>query len=416
MVEDMPAHLTSAGVARVHEAMAARVGKRELPGLVTLLASGDTVHVDPIGAVALDTDEPMRRDTLFRIASLTKPILAAVTMMFVEDGRIRLDEPVDRLLPEFADRRVLRRIDGPIDDTVPADRPISVADLLTLRLGFGQITEPEFDPPFPIVREAAALELTLGPPDPRTPHSPDEWMRRFGSLPLMDQPGERWRYNVGSLVLGVLVARAGQGTLGDVLRDHLFTPLGMVDTGFETTADKTRRMPEQYMSDPATGQLAMQPLAAAETWTSPPPFPSGSGGLLSTIDDFYAFARMLRNRGRHEERQILSEASVEAMTTNHLTADQISSGGLLLGNQGWGYGMGVVTAPTENGLTPGQYGWSGGYGTTWFNDPTRDLIAIALTQTSDFLWNGGLDEFDRLAVEAVAGDDARVDGRPTTRH
>jgi CubicO group peptidase (beta-lactamase class C family) len=401
----MSAHLTSSGVARLHDAMAARVARREMPGLVTLIACGDAVEMDPIGTVALDSDAPMRRDTLFRIASLTKPILGAATMALAEDGRLRLDEPVDRLLPELADRRVLRRIDGPTDDTVPADRPVTVEDLLTLRLGFGQITEPEFDPPYPIVHAAAALDLTLGGPDPRTPYAPDEWMRRFGSLPLMDQPGERWRYNVGTLVLGVLVARAARATLEEVLRERLFGPLGMVDTGFETTPESTRRMPVQYMSDPATRQLEVQPLTVAETWTSPPAFPSGSGGLLSTIDDFYVFAHMLRDGGRHEGRQVLSAASVETMTTNHLTADQIGSAGLLLGNQGWGYGLGVVTRPTDNGLTPGQYGWSGGYGTTWFNDPSRDLIAIALTQTSDFLWNGGLDEFDRLAVEAVESAD-----------
>jgi CubicO group peptidase (beta-lactamase class C family) len=401
----MPAHLTSSGVARLHDAMAARVARRELPGLVTMVACGDAVEVDAIGTVAFDTGSPMRRDTLFRIASLTKPIVAVATMMMVEDGRIRLDDPVDRLLPELADRRVLRRLDGPTDDTVPADRPISIDDLLTLRLGFGQITEPEFDPPYPIVQAAAALDLTLGPPDPQTPHGPDEWMQLFGSLPLMDQPGERWRYNVGTLVLGVLVARAGGATLGDVLHERLFGPLGMVDTGFETTPQGATRMPTQYMSDQATGALAVQTLTAADTWTTPPAFPSGSGGLLSTCDDVYAFARMLRDSGHHRGRQLLSAASVEALTTNHLSADQIGSAGLLLGNQGWGYGMGVVTEPTDNGLTPGQYGWSGGYGTTWLNDPSRDLIAIALTQTSDFLWNGGLDEFDRLAVGAVESED-----------
>ena len=405
----MSARLTSGGVARLHDAMAARVARREMPGLVTMVACGDAVHVDPIGTVAFDSDAPMRRDTLFRIASLTKPVLGAATMALAEDGRLRIDEPVDRLLPELSGRRVLRRIDGPTDDTVPAGRPISVEDLLTLRLGFGQITEPEFDPPYPIVHAATALDLTLGGPDPRTPHAPDEWMRLFGSLPLMEQPGQRWRYNVGTLVLGVLVARAAGGTLGEVLRERLFAPLGMVDTGFETTTESVQRLPVQYMSNRATGRLEVQALTAAETWTSPPAFPSGSGGLLSTIDDFYAFARMLRDGGRHEGRQILSAASVKTMTTNHLTADQVRSAGLLLGNQGWGYGLGVVTTPTDNGLTPGQYGWSGGYGTTWFNDPSRDLIAIAMTQTSDFLWNGGLDEFDRLAVGAVEATDRRGD-------
>src|SRR5258705_10270988 len=168
----MSLHLMDSGVARLHDALTARVARRELPGLVTMLACGDAVHVDPIGTVAFETDAPMQRDTLFRIASLTKPVLAAATMALAEDGRLRVDEPVDRWLPELAEPRVLRRIDGPTDDTVPADRPISVEDLLTLRLGFGQITEPEFDPPYPIVHAAASLDLTLGAPDPRTPHTP----------------------------------------------------------------------------------------------------------------------------------------------------------------------------------------------------------------------------------------------------
>lgn len=394
--------LTPGGVARLHEAMSARVERGELPGLVTVLACGDEVAVDPIGRFGFDSDEPMRRDTVFRIASLTKPVAAAATMMLVETGVIALEEPVDRLLPELADRRVLRRIDGPLDDTMPAQRPITVADLLTLRLGFGQITEPQFDPPYPIVNAHRDLDLVLGPPDPRTPHSPDEWMARFGSLPLMDQPGARWRYNVGSLVLGVLIARAGGASLGDVLRDRIFIPLGMTETAFAASAAQVPRMPSYYMSDPpGSGKPVRQPLSTPQEWLVEPPFPSGAGGLLSTVDNFLSFARMLRNGGVHDGTRLLSAESIAAMTTNQLTPDQRDSAGLLLGGQGWGYGMGVVVRPTEDGLTPGQYGWSGGYGTTWFNDPTRDLIAIALTQTSDFLWNGGLAEFDRLAVDAV---------------
>jgi CubicO group peptidase (beta-lactamase class C family) len=406
----MTARLTPASRSRLHDAMAARVAGGEYPGLVTLLACGDEEHVDTIGATAFDSPAPMRRDTVFRIGSLTKPMLAALTMLLVEDGRLRLDEPVDRLLPELADRRVLRRLDGPIDETEPAARPITVEDLLTLRAGFGQITEPEFDPPYPVVRAAAALDLVLGPPDPRTPYSPDEWMRRFATLPLMDHPGRRWRYNVGSLVLGVLVARAGGGNLGDVSRDRLFGPLGMNDTAFETRPDGAGRIPVQYMTDPATGKLASQDVTGPEVWTSPPVFPSGAGGLLSTIDDMQTFARMLRRHGVHEGRSIVSTGSVAAMTSNHLTPKQVAEGGLLLGGQGWGYGLGVVIAPSDNGLAPGQYGWSGGYGTTWFNDPARDLTAIAFTQTSDFLWNGGLTDFDRLAVMAVDTDNVAPAG------
>jgi CubicO group peptidase (beta-lactamase class C family) len=395
------ARLASKSVDELIDAMTARVQRRELPGLVFLLASGDDIHVESIGTTWLDGDEPMRRDTLFRVASLTKPILGAATMMQVEEGLIGLDEPIDRLLPELADRRVLRELDGPLDDTVPADRPITIEDLLTSRLGFGVITEPEFDPPYPIVVAANDLNLALGGPDPRTPHPPDEWIARFGSLPLMEQPGTRWRYNVGTLVLGVLVARADGAPLGDVLRTRLFAPLGMVDTGFATTTENARRMPGYYMTNGGVGEPVLQPHSTPDEWTTEPAFPSGSGGLLSTIDDFHAFARLLRNGGTHQDKRLLTEESVAALTTNRLTPEQIESGGILLGQQGWGLAMGVVTRATDDGLSPGQYGWSGGYGTTWFNDPNRDLIAIALTQTSDFLWNGGLSEFDRLACEAI---------------
>jgi CubicO group peptidase (beta-lactamase class C family) len=343
----------------------------------------------------------MRRDTLFRIASFTKPVLATVTMMLVEDGLLDLAAPVDRWLPELADRRVLSRIDGPLDETVPADRPITLDDLLTFRLGFGLITEPTFNPPYPIVTRPEELQLALGPPDPRSPHDPDEWLRRFATLPLMHQPGERWMYNAGTLVLGVLVARAGGAPLGEVMRTRLFEPLGMVDTGFATTAGNVARIPNYYMTDFGTGELTLQALSTPDEWTVEPAFPSGSGGLLSTVDDYFAFARLLRDGGAHEGRQLLSRDAVATMTRNHLTPGQIATAGMLLEPKGWGYGMAVAAGPDEVSQVPGRYGWDGGYGTVWFNDPHRDLIAIALTQVSDFLWSGGRAEFTKLAIQAA---------------
>src|SRR5206468_11901060 len=145
--------------------------------------------------------EPIRRDTIFRITSMTKPILALATMMLVEDGALALDEPVDRILPELADRRVLKRVDGPLDETVPARRPITVEDLLTFRMGHGLIMEPTFDPPFPIVIAARDLKLVMGPPEPRTPLNPDEWLKRVGTSQLLHQPRQSWQYNPGSRVL-----------------------------------------------------------------------------------------------------------------------------------------------------------------------------------------------------------------------
>jgi CubicO group peptidase (beta-lactamase class C family) len=377
--------------------MAARVAKGELPGIVTLVAEGDEVQVDSIGAKAFGSDEPMRRDTIFRIASMTKPILAVAAMMLVDDAKLALDEPVDRLLPELADRQVLKRIDGPIYETVPADRPITVEDLLTFRMGYGIIFEPSFDPPYPIIQAANELELVTGAPDPRTPLDPDEWIRRFGTLPLMDQPGRRWRYNAGSLVLSVLLPRASGLPLADLFRTRVFEPLGMKETGFSIPADRAGRLPAYYATDFATGIMELKALSAPGEWTMPPVFPSGAAGLLSTVDDYVAFSRLLLNRGIHEGDRLLSERSVELMTTNRLTREQMAGGGPVLGGRGWGFGVAVVTEPDDVSPVPGRYGWNGGYGCSWFNDPSRNRVGIALTQTTDFLFNGGSAEFERLA-------------------
>jgi CubicO group peptidase (beta-lactamase class C family) len=392
--------LSQAGLDRLHGAMADRVQKGELPGAVTVVARGEEAHFDAIGTMAFGGGGPMRRDTIFRIASLTKPVLATATMMLVEDGTLALDEPVDRLLPELAGRRVLRHVDGPLDDTVPADRPITLDDLLTFRMGHGMITEPTFHPPFPIVEAANELQLVLGPPDPRTPLDPDRWIERFATLPLMYQPGERWQYNTGALVLGVLVARAAGRPLEAFLRARLFDPLGMDGTGFSMPADRADRLPSQYTTDFQTGQTVLETLSGPDVWTRPPAFPSGAGGLLSTAEDYLAFARLLLNGGLHRGERLLSERSVQAMTTNHLTPEQIAGGGMLLGGSGWGLGMAVTFEPDAVSPVAGRYGWSGGYGTTWFNDPNRGLVAFALTQVDAFLWSGGLVEFGELAARA----------------
>jgi len=311
---------------QLHDAVAARVERGEFPGVVTVVARGDEVQVDPIGVTEFGGSVPMRRDTPFRIASMTKPVLAAVTMMLAEEGRLDLEEPVARLLPELAGQQVLARPDGPLDETVPPVRPVTVADLLTFTPGFGTIVDGgQFDPPYPIVRAWRELGLVLGEPDPRTEHDPDEWIRRFGSLPLIHQPGETWMYNAGSLLLGVLLARAADQPLEAVLAKRLFEPLGMTETGFWLPAARAAELPKYYMTDRATGKVAERPVSPPELWSRPPVFPSGAGGLVSTADDFLAFARMLLNRGVHGGSRLLSEQSVTSMTTNHLTPAQIAA-------------------------------------------------------------------------------------------
>ncbi|WP_328476117.1 beta-lactamase family protein [Actinoplanes sp. NBC_00393] len=393
-----PASAGLSGLTELRRAMAARVARGEMTGIVYLVAHRGRVHVETIGAATLDGATPMRRSTPFRLASLTKPVVAAAAMMLVEDGKLALDEPVDRLLPELAGRRVLTRIDGPLDQTVPARRAITVEDLLTFRMGHGIIFEPSFQPPYPIITAAAGLQLAMDQPDPRTPLSPDEWIRRFGTLPLMYQPGDRWQYNTGALVLGVLLARAAGRPLEDFLRTRLFRPLGMRHTGFSLPRSQAARLPDLYAANPQTGELELAPGSPREDWTRPPAFPSAAAGLASTLDDYHAFGRFLLNRGVHRGRRLLSAASVRLLTTNHLTPQQIADTGQFpLAGMGWGYGMAVSVTPDEISA-PGRYGWDGGYGTTWFNDPHRDLTAIALTQSFDFLFNGASVEFQRLAA------------------
>jgi CubicO group peptidase (beta-lactamase class C family) len=403
--------MSRAGLDHLHRVMAAKVDSGELPGLVYLVAHGDEVHAEAVGSLAFGGAAPMRRDTVFRIASLTKPLLAAAAMMLVDEGRLPLDAPVDRWLPELADRRVLRRVDGELSDTVPAGRAVTVADLLTYRMGYGMIVEPSFDPPYPVVTAAAELDLVMGPPDPRTPHDPDEWIRRFGTLPLMNQPGEMWRYNVSALVLSVLVARAAGRPLGDFFAERLFQPLGMAHTGFQLPARWAGELPGWYMTNFATGEREPQTSSPVQVWTRPPVFPSGAAGLVSTVDDYFAFAQLLRGGGEHRGRRLLSGEAVRLMTTNVLTDEQIARGGAVLGGRGWGYGMSVAVRPDEVSDVPGRYGWEGGYGTSWFNHPQLDLVAILMTQVSDVLFNGTLTEFGRAAT-AVAGAPPRGPGTP----
>jgi CubicO group peptidase (beta-lactamase class C family) len=392
--------ITEAGLERLHRAMAGRVERGELPGLVTLVAQGDAAHVDPIGLTAFGSGAPMRRNSVFRIASLTKPLLATVALMLVEKGRLALDEPVDRLLPELADRRVLERIDGPLDQTRPAARPITVEDVLSSRMGYGAIFDPSFEPPYPVINAANELELVTMPPtpDPRIRHTPDEWLARFATLPLMSQPGERWLYNASYLVLGVLVARAAEQSLQTVFQQRLLDPLGMGETGFSLPPPVTRRLPRYYLRNPETGQLELQSTSMPDEWSRAPIFPSGAGGLLSTVDDLLSFGRFLLAKGVYQGRRLLSERSVALLTTNHLTAAQIADAGPMLSGNGWGYGMAVV--PESASLAPGSYGWSGGFGTNWFNLPSRDLVAVLLTQTVDVMFNGTLGEFAALAADA----------------
>jgi CubicO group peptidase (beta-lactamase class C family) len=381
----MGSGLSKARLQRMHDIMAGHVERGLAPGIVTLMARRGEMHVDVIGTRALDSDDPMRRDTIFRITSMTKPIAAVAAMILVEECKLRLDEPVDRFLPELADRRALKRLDGPLDETVPAQRPISLRDLLTFRSGYGMVWgAPD---KFPILKAIADLGIIgFGPPDPATPHGSDEWLKRLGTLPLFHQPGEKWLYNTGAYILGVLIARASGQSFGDFLRERIFAPLGMKDTGFFVPSHKLDRFATSYFVNDKTGALSRYDGVEESRWAKPPAFEDGGAGLVSTVDDYFAFARMLLNHGKHGNERILSRASVALMTTDQLTAAQKAASPFGDGwdNRGWGFGVGVVTGRDGLPMTPGAYGWDGGYGTAWQNDPAEEAIVILMTQRAQF--------------------------------
>src|SRR5437899_2203626 len=375
--------LSKARLGRMHDVMTGFVERGEVPGLVTLVSRRGEVHVDVIGTKAYEDSDPIRRETIFRIYSMTKPITAAATMILVEECKVRLDEPVDRLLPELAGRMVLKRLDGPLEDTVPANRPITVRDLLTFRMGFGQMMAPP--DVYPILKAASEQQIGMGPPSPLTLPAPNEWMRRLGQLPLMHQPGEMWMYNTGADALGVLIARASGHPLEAFLRERIFEPLGMKDTSFSVTDHKLNRLATSYWTNFVSGKIEVYDEAEGGQWSRPPAFPSGAGGLVSTIDDYLTFGQMMLNHGKHGSERILSRLSVETMTTDQLTPEQKAVSGLVSGyfdSHGWGFGMSVVTKRDDVASVPGRYGWDGGMGTSWYSDPREEMVTILMTQQS----------------------------------
>ncbi|MFI6444206.1 serine hydrolase domain-containing protein [Kitasatospora sp. NPDC050543] len=380
---------SEAGLRRLREVLARHVESGRIPGLVALVGRGDETHVEAIGTMRHDGGLPMRRDTIFRMASTTKPVAVAAATILLDECRLRLDEPTDRWLPELADRRVLKRADGPLEDTVPARRPITVRDLLTSTFGLGLDMTARTSPIMGAFFEQKIYGQEDGwlLPEP----GPDEWMRRLGTLPLMYQPGERWLYNVGDDVLGVLVARVTGQPFETFLRERVFDPLGMKDTGFHVPADKIARLPPLYAPDPQTGEFIVEDEAEGGHHSRPPAFQSGGGGLDSTVDDYHAYFRMLLDHGMHGTQRILSRPAVELMTTNRLTPEQLAAREALARNVvhlshglgqhgGWGFGTAVRTYRGD--FAPiGQFGWDGGAGTTTYADPDNQLIGILLTQT-----------------------------------
>ena len=315
----------------------------DVPGAAALVARGDALETAAVGELGTDS--------IARAASITKPITAAAVMLLVEDRRVALDDPIARWLPELASPVVVRTPESPLDDVVPASRAITVEDLLTFRAGWG--FPSDFSLP-------AVGELFQKLPVFGVRETPDEWLVTLSRVPMLRQPGEAWLYNTCSDIQGVLVARVAGQLLPDFLAERIFEPLGMADTGFSVPAAKLDRMPPRH-------GIEEMPIDE-RVWTEPPVFPSGAGGLVTTLTDWHRFGRMLLSDGGG----LVSPESVRLMTTDHLTREQRDASTLFLEGAGWGFGGSV--------RSDGRYGWVGGTGTTAHIVPATGSVGVLLTQ------------------------------------
>lgn len=349
------------------DALRPLVDSHAVPGLVAAVGRDDDVEVVVLGGQSVN-GRPMGEDSLFRIASISKPMVAALALTFVADGTVRLEQPVGDLLPELASPAVVRSLIGPIDDTVPAARPITVRHLLTSTNGHG--FPSDFSAP---VAQLLVERLHQGPPQPQRVPPPDEWMGILAGIPLLHQPGEAFTYNTAFDILGVLVARVGGRPLPDLMATRIFGPLGMIETGFAFPPGTDDRRTSYYRH--GDDGLVEQDGPDGQ-WSVVPAFPSGAGGLVSSLADVLAFQRMLLAGGGN----VLPAALVTAMATDQLTPMIRDSDTVFLDGQSWGLGGGVDIERRNPWNVPGRYGWVGGTGTSAYVVPSDDNAAILLTQ------------------------------------
>ena len=348
----------------------------DVPGVVTLVwQGGEILDRYAVGVADVQSGRPMDSSAIFPIASMSKPVTVAAALRLMEQGRLRLEDPITRWAPEFAHMRVLRQSDGPLDDTYPAPRAITIEDLMTHRSGLTY----GFTSRGPL---AAELLRTLGY-GMDSPLTPDDWLKALAALPLACAPGERFEYGHSTDVLGFVLARAAGCSLQEAMRRELLEPLGMADTGFWVPPEKRGRFVGNTTS-PAVGEFVSSPISV---FTAPEPagYASGGQGLVSTADDYLAFARMLVRGGAAGGGQLLRPETVRLMTANRLTPAQRQRpfmGVPLFASRGFGLGMAVIMdAQVHSAMGAGEvgaFGWPGAFGGWWQADPARDAVLIWL--------------------------------------
>jgi CubicO group peptidase (beta-lactamase class C family) len=392
---------------RLSKALEGYVERGEFAGVITLIhRHGELAHTDSIGWQDKEARIPIQRDTIVRLASMTKPITTVAALTLVEEGKLRLFDPVETWLPELANRMVMRDANGSPDDVYPSPRSITLHDLLTYRMGLGWGATSLRSRLFAMT--AAPISDALQVPNAER-LAPDAWMARLSEFPLAYEPGARWLYHIASDILGVLIARVSGKPLEAALRERVLEPLGMADTSFVVPAEKRNRLSVLYGPAPEEG-LAVLDHPQTTAWAEPPLFASGGGGLVSTADDYMRFARMLLGKGELDGVRILSRKTVEAMTTDYLTPEQYTHDtfgmGLMWVNRGFGYGVEVKTRQIGLGPSAGTFSWPGAWGTAWYADPQEDLVAIILLQRQNAIiaadWRSTIGEdFLTLTYQAI---------------
>jgi CubicO group peptidase (beta-lactamase class C family) len=382
--------LSSERLARINRFFADHyVDTGKLPGMLTLVARrGQVASLDVCGHRDVENAQPLTDDTIFRIYSMTKPIVSVALMQLYEQGAFRLDDPVSRFIPSFADLRVWR--DGtPFKfRTNPATREMTIRDLLTHTSGltYGFTANHPVDA---LYRARGVERLNVLMPAEGTPsETVAEMVDKLAELPLLFSPGTRWSYSVATDVCGRLVEIMSGRSLDAVLREQIFEPLGMVDSGFSVPADKVNRLASCYSHTPRDPMLRTDP-ASTSTYLSHPAYLSGGGGLVATAADYLRFCTMLLNKGELDGHRILGRKTVEYMTVNHLPGNvdlaamgQPTFGETTFDGIGFGLGFSVVLDPAQAQVigSPGIYAWGGAASTTFWVDPREELIVIGMTQ------------------------------------